>query len=714
LEDQEPLVFRNEFHAPIQTFVQAGRVEYHPAPTPVHDFTQGPLLVGRIPSLAASRQDRELDRYLAEALDPCNAALRCLVVSGLGGVGKTQSAAAYARAAWNSGQVDLLIWIKAAERDSIVAAYVNAAVQVRGSRPVYSVGAAQEFLAWLDQPSAPRWLIVLDDLNDPNDLTDLWPPDTPRGRAVVTTRRRDAALEARGRQRIDLGVFTEGEAHQFLNRRLGEHSSIHDGASELIEALDRLPIALAQAAAYILDQPGTTCRSFVGKLERQALLALRPEYLPDEYPLAVGACWALSIAAANRHEPLQVAGRIMNFLSLLDPTGVPAEFFTTLAARMVFGVRSPASQAQELPLEGEAVLDLLARLHKLSLIDYDGHTVRVHALVQRAVLDRLAVEAIGTYVYFAAEALAEIWVRTAPDPWDLDFLRANVARLAEIDIEGLFSDGMSQVLVLLGQGFERLGLTAEAGTYYQNLRGLCDLRLGPDHEDTLAMRHNHYRMRLARGEFTEAATALESLLRDLVRVFGPDFPETLGARLSLAIARGRAGDPARAESELMALLADSERVFGPDDPRTVALRSNIPYWNSRIGKFEGALAILLEEQLRTLGPVAPETIRTRRALILNRAESGDPAGAVADFRELHSDLIREFGSKHPEGFATHLDIVYYLALAVGVEQALDELRPLVIDVERVLGPKDPEALRAREYVVWLEGELTDADEPTTD
>jgi hypothetical protein len=55
---------------------------------------------------------------------------------------------------------------------------------------------AARFLAWL-RGIDRRWLIVLDDLETPQDLDHLWPPSTRTGRTIVTTRRGDAALSYR-------------------------------------------------------------------------------------------------------------------------------------------------------------------------------------------------------------------------------------------------------------------------------------------------------------------------------------------------------------------------------------------------------------------------------------------------------------------------------------------------------------------------------------
>ena len=102
------------------------------------------------------------------------------VLSGLGGNGKTQLAAAYARRLWDGGELDLLGWVTAASRDSILSGYAATARRVGlGVDGLEAEQAAEAFLTWCERADR-RWLLVLDDLTDPVDLAGLWP--TLRGR----------------------------------------------------------------------------------------------------------------------------------------------------------------------------------------------------------------------------------------------------------------------------------------------------------------------------------------------------------------------------------------------------------------------------------------------------------------------------------------------------------------------------------------------------
>jgi hypothetical protein len=80
-----------------------------------------------------------------------------------------------------------------------------------------------------------------------------WPPaaeSASGGQVLVTTRLREAALAGPGRQVVEVPAFTPQEARAYLQAQLGDRAPRPE-ADGLAGALGMLPLALAQASAYI-------------------------------------------------------------------------------------------------------------------------------------------------------------------------------------------------------------------------------------------------------------------------------------------------------------------------------------------------------------------------------------------------------------------------------------------------------------------------------
>jgi NB-ARC domain/TIR domain/Tetratricopeptide repeat len=690
----------------------AARDQDNPAPpgrndSPMTTPVRRPLLVGVLPSPADCYQDRPvLSRRLDAAVGEGGTAVVSQVLSGLGGVGKTQLAADYARRCLSDGQVDLLVWISASSREAILTGYAHAAAEVDpGAADADVPSAAARFVEWL-QRTRQRWLVVLDDIVDPGDLRELWPPTRPSGRVLVTTRRRDAAFDGAARVLVKVGLFTEDEALAYLTQKLaaGSDRAGVPEAAELAADLGYLPLALAQAAAYMVDR-GLDCPAYRQRFaDRRRLLAdLLPEptALPDDHSLTVATTWRLSIELADQLHPEGLARPVITLASLLDPNGIPQEVFTANATLAYLTARTGRD------IDADAVTDALHALHRLNLLDFThpsgddeaGSVVRVHGLVQRATRDHPtdADTALDTAAQVAADALWEIWPPIATQT-AVGVLRANADALHDNAEQALWIPYGHPVLFQAGTSLGETGLVSEAITYYHQLHVTADQFLGPDHPNTLTARHELAYWQGKAGDPAGAAAATEQLLADSMRVLGPDHLITLTARRSHARWRGEAGDPAGAAEELERLLADLMRIFGPDKRITLTARHDLAYWRGKAGDPAGAveeLKRLLDDNLRVLGPDHPDTLTARANLARWRGEAGDPAGAVEELERLLDDNLRVLGPDHPDTLTARGHLARWRGEAGDPAGAVDELKRLLEDNLRVLGPDHPHTLTTR-------------------
>lgn len=360
------------------------------------------VVVGRPPGSAAALRDRPA---LAAAVGSALAESARVVLTGAGGVGKSQLAAA----AFRRAESELLVWVSAANRASVLAGYARA-WRALGKTCHCDEAAADRFLGWMRSSGAP-WLVVLDDLDDPAVLSGLWPEGA--GRTLVTTRRRDAALLRPDVRVVAVGLFTPEEATGYLVDRLSVDPR-HDrpDLAALADALGHHPLALAQAAAFLIDT-GLDVPAYLARLadRRHRVADLFPATSPgDEHEGTLAEAVALSVERARSLSP--GAPAMLEAVSLLAPDGIP----------------------EDVLLHGHDLLALRA-LHRLNLVTHQDGRVRVHPLVQRAVRDQVVV----SRAVEVADALDHVWAGASPDT-AADLYRCAEA-LADVAGERLWQAG---------------------------------------------------------------------------------------------------------------------------------------------------------------------------------------------------------------------------------------------------------------------------------
>jgi hypothetical protein len=200
---------------------------------------RNPFFTGREPVLA------QLQEALAE-----RAAL-----SGLSGVGKTQTAVEYAHC--HLDEYVYTFWATAHSREALVSAYLTVAglLKLPESDAKDQALAVDAVKRWLG--SQEGWLLILDNANDLG-IAREFIPQGKNGHVILTTRARAVGAVARV---VKIKTMDTEEGALFLLRRakyVAENAALdfaseadQAAAIEIAKQLDGLPLALDQAAAYI-------------------------------------------------------------------------------------------------------------------------------------------------------------------------------------------------------------------------------------------------------------------------------------------------------------------------------------------------------------------------------------------------------------------------------------------------------------------------------
>jgi tetratricopeptide (TPR) repeat protein len=615
-------------------------------------------------------------------------------LAGAGGTGKTQLAVALAHSIWQSGTVDLLVWVPAASRDAIVTGYAQALGEIGASDAGDDEDTvANRFLAWLAETSR-AWLVVLDDLADPADLAGLW-PQGPTGRVLVTTRLQAASMRAPGRKILQVGAFSRREALNYLTAKLYDDPDQRIGALDLAEDLGCLPLALVLAADTILESGGS-CREYRAQFaDRKQRINLNSS---DGYAATAAAAWSLGLDRADQMPPAGLARPALALTAVLTCAGVPGAVLTSRAACDYVTGRQRTGTADE----EASVRVALQNLAHTGLVTIDpasaACTVRIHHLVQATIMQVLPPAVLQQTAAAAADALIQVWPQRDADPLLSQALRACTASLHQAAGELLWDPAGHPALFRAGRSLDNARLTGAAVSYWQMMADTSSRILGPSHAQTLLSRDSLADAYQAAGQLDEAIAVHGQNLAERERILGPGHPETLTARSKLAQVCLGAGRLADAIPLYERTLAGREWVLGPDHPDTLTARSDLAAAYRAAGRLTDAITVFqrtLADRELVLGPDHPETLTARSNLATALHSAGMLADAIPLYERTLADRERVLGADHPDTMTARASLAYAYRSADRLKEAIPVYKRTLADRERVLGRDHPDTLTAR-------------------
>ena len=578
----------------------------------------------------------------------------------LGASGKTQIAVMLAETLWRSGAVDVVVWISATSRSAVLAGYVEAWMAATGIEPTGTAeSVAARFVSWLAETDQP-WLVVLDDLPSVDELDGLW-PEGPAGLLLITSAQSTVAA-SRYRTRIfPVGFFSVREALGCLTERLSVNPVQRQGAIDLIEALGREPLALAQAAAVIVNST-LACRDyrdyFVRRRQQIGVAA-------GEVPSAASVTWTLSLGQAEQLLPGQSVRLMLVLIALLDGHGIPGAVFNTQSVSLYLG--GPAVGFGT-PVDPQPAWDALLICERAGLISINRGEGRATILMSPVLQAAIKLAAPAAFheraARAAASALLEAWPVDEPEPWTAVALRANATSLQGAATDVLWADGCHPLLLRAGRSLDGARLAGPAVEYWRELSIHCDNKLAPGHPDALVVAAQLAGAYLAAGYGAEAVTWYRRVLAERSVDLAPGHPAIIAARVSLADALIAASEPADAVTVLRRAVAESEQFRGPGHPDTLAVRDELARAYEAAGDAAAAIGLLtqtLAERERFQGTRDVHTISTRDQLAAAQLAAGKVKQAISGYKRVLADRATVLGRDHPDTIATKASLAgaYY-------------------------------------------------------
>jgi tetratricopeptide (TPR) repeat protein len=622
------------------------------------------------------------------------------ILSGMGGIGKTEIATEYIHR--NRDRYDIIWWIRAEHHDRVRDALVRLGEKLELRQAIAGSGREQAIAAvleTLESGAQPSWLLVYDNAAQPLELQRYLPRGLPGGHIIITTRLPTWPGYVRA-DHVEVSLFSADEAVSLLRRRVsalaaGDDLDAEEDARRAAEAgrlaaiLGGLPIATEHAAAYLAATDQST-GDYITRFEEYLS---RLDEQPAEFPAPALAAWEMSTTLLNPD-----AEHLFNLCAFFSPEPIAAELLLQNAEAVV----GPPGLAEVLG-DSRRFRAAAARLARLSLVKVDGarDVIQMHRVVQAVTKWRLRQEQPD--VFFAYRAAVDSLLAES-DPGNPDRSGSDV--IYDLSLQHLESDRgffntenpavrrliIHQVrrLHLRGGHVEAMQFGTDALRVWQDRLGRDDLQvLSLAIEVAIAMRWD--------GHTADARGLIEETLRLLQDRYGDEHEVTL-------LCANTRGADLRTHSQFtealmldLNLLPKFERVFGIDHDRTLNVRNNLGADYRRLGRFREALQTdrrTLQDRARILGPNDLRTLtsfdavaRDLRGLGLYQ-ESLDIARKVIEgFANLggreNLDLLNA-----RKGFAAALRKVGY------PEQSLQESEDVVQRYLDYLGPEHTYTLRA--------------------
>ncbi len=675
-----------------------GSPEPSPATGLLHVSASWPVRLGKIPPLAdrfTGRPESGADLNLGLQRGPVVALTPRSSRVGAGSshdllrcTGKTQLAVYHAESMWQSRALDLLVWIDASSRASILAGYVDAAGELAATRPPAAAeDTATSFLRWLGSTDL-RWLMVLDDVPDAEILQGLWPRG-PAGRVIITTANSQAVDGLRDVQVLEVGAFSPREAMTYLVSRLSKDPDQRRGAIDLIQDVGCQPLALAQATA-VIGSSWLNCVDYREQFYRRMTVFNSPG--GGAVP-AAAVTWTLSVDHAGQLAPGDSAQACLALAALLDGHGIPASVFDTEAARAYMAGGSPTERASE------TVRAALTALEQAGLLTTDQlasePVVRMHPALQRAVQLAMLPALLEEAGRAGAAALLEAWPAASDRAGTTQELRASVTCLLRSTGGLLWSDGCHPVLLRAGQSLDDVGMPATAAAFWRELSAASDRTLGTGHPDSLQLAERLAAACSAAGLLAEAIASRQRIADERSRTLGPQHSLTLAAQSSLGRSLVSAREFSTAIAVLAAALAENEPQRGQSDPEVLGIRDELAAAYLAAGRTADATRMLkatLAERERSRGPASRETIAARQRLAEAALSAGQLKDAVSLYRRAITDSERVNGPDHRTTLRAKAALAGAYQQAGKIGNAVSMYEVTRDGCARALGADDPDTL----------------------
>ena len=620
-----------------------------------------------------------------------------LAVVGLGGAGKTQVALELAYTVKERWPTYSIYWVPAVSGESFEQAYRDIATQCSVPLNPTEEDPKESVRRYLNSGSAGKWLLVVDNADDQEVLFGVsgelggvtgYLPESENGLTLFTTRSREVAVSLAGSDVIEIQEMDHQEAESFLTRSLTRKDLLNDRmvATELLNELAFLPLAIAQAAAY-LNAMQISIREYLSLLRstEQDLFSLLSREFRDNTRYrnsrnAVAATWLISFDQIRRSDSL--AADLLSFMSCIENKAIPRSMLPTV-------------EPEERMAHAIGTLRAYAFVTKRADTDsYDMHRL-VH-LATKVWLDKQ--DALQKVKEEATIHLAESFPSddyTNRATWREYFPHAfqSLRITKELNIKARFDLCMAvgRCLLVDGRVGEAVFWLSECCSWWQG-------HFPEDHHDRLTSQHMLARAYQADGQVSKAVILLKQVVAIEEKVLKEDHPHRLASQHELARVYQADGQVSKAVILLEQVVAIEEKVLKEDHPSRLASQHQLASAYQADGQVSKAV-ILLEQVVaikeKVLKEDHPDRLVSQHQLASAYKADGQVSKAVILLEQVVAIAEKVLKKDHPSRLASQHELASAYQADGQVSKAVILLEQVVAIEEKILKEDHPSRLASQ-------------------